>query len=146
MGARRADENASLVYMRRNAYSGCVPRLLPTTRAQRGDPELVLRAFAEPTRLRLLVLLAGGETCVCDLVATLELPQPAVSRHLAVLRKAGLVSVRKDGLWCWYTLAAAQSLMHGKLLECLTCCRSELNGLDASVRRCTSLRRGRRCC
>lgn len=113
---------------------------------RRDDPEILLRAFAEPTRLRILALLEGGETCVCDLVEALALPQPTVSRHLAVLRAAGLVSVRKEGLWCWYSLASAGGGLHRKLLECLRCCREEMPGLVAAMKRCSSLRAGRRCC
>ena len=51
----------------------------------------MFRAFSDRTRLRLLHLLRGGEGCVCDLVRVLGVPQPKVSRHLAYLRKAGLV-------------------------------------------------------
>ena len=53
--------------------------------------ELMFRAFSDPTRLRILGLLRGGERCVCELVDILRCPQPKASRHLAYLRKAGLV-------------------------------------------------------
>jgi ArsR family transcriptional regulator, arsenate/arsenite/antimonite-responsive transcriptional repressor len=59
----------------------------------------LLKAFADPVRLRLINLLAGrDEVCVCHLHEALELPQPTVSRHLAYLRKTGLVVGRKEGL------------------------------------------------
>ncbi len=61
-------------------------------------PDL-FRAFADPTRLRLLNLLLERELCVCDLCAVLDEIQPKVSRHLAYLRRAGLVTVRSDGNW-----------------------------------------------
>ena len=67
--------------------------------------ETVLKALADATRLRLLGLLAAGEVCVCDLHDSLRLPQPKVSRHLAYLRKAGLVETRRTGLWVYYRLA-----------------------------------------
>ncbi len=108
-------------------------------------PEEVVQAFAEPTRLRLLVLLTEGETCVCDLVTALGLPQPTVSRHLAVLRRVGLVQARKDGLWSWYSLRPPASSLHRKLIECLSCCREELPGLAREARRCSALRSDR-CC
>ena len=63
------------------------------------------RALADPTRLRILGLLLAGETCVCDIHDSLRLPQPTVSRHLAYLRRAGLVATRRDGLWVHYRLA-----------------------------------------
>ena len=84
--------------------------------------DLMFRAFSDRTRLRLLNLLRGGETCVCDLVDVLEVPQPKVSRHLAYLRRAGLVTARKDGYWMHYTLAPAATEFHKSLLDCLACC------------------------
>lgn len=68
--------------------------------------ETLFKALADDTRLRILALLRAGEICVCDIHGTLGLPQPTVSRHLAYLRKAGLVQGRKDGLWVHYRLAA----------------------------------------
>jgi ArsR family transcriptional regulator, arsenate/arsenite/antimonite-responsive transcriptional repressor len=65
------------------------------------------KALADPTRLRLLSLIAapdGGETCVCDLSAPLELSQPTISHHLRVLREAGLVTSDRRGTWVYYRL------------------------------------------
>jgi ArsR family transcriptional regulator len=62
-------------------------------------------ALSDATRLRILGLLADGETCVCHIHEALRLPQPTVSRHLAYLRRAGLVHTRRDGLWVHYRLA-----------------------------------------
>jgi ArsR family transcriptional regulator len=59
-------------------------------------------ALADPTRLRLLNLMAGGEVCVCYLVEVLRQSQPKISRHLAYLRKAGVVSARREGKWMHY--------------------------------------------
>src|SRR5437867_396847 len=70
-------------------------------------PDRLFRALADPTRLRILHLLQGGELCVGDLVKVLDVPQPTASRHLAYLRRARLVSVGKRGLWCFYALAPA---------------------------------------
>ena len=67
--------------------------------------ETVFKALADGTRLRIVALLQAGEICVCDIHGSLDLPQPTVSRHLAYLRKAGLVQGRKDGLWVHYRLA-----------------------------------------
>src|SRR5438876_4952983 len=67
--------------------------------------ERVLRALADPTRLRIVGLLAGGEICVCHIHESLRIPQPKASRHLAYLRRAGLVATRRDGLWVHYRLA-----------------------------------------
>jgi ArsR family transcriptional regulator, arsenate/arsenite/antimonite-responsive transcriptional repressor len=83
-----------------------------------------LAAFADPVRLRLLSLLCGDreEVCVCHLHGALELPQPTVSRHLAYLRKHGLVAGRKEGLWVHYRLAKPRSALHRILFGCLGSC------------------------
>ena len=67
--------------------------------------EQLFKALADDTRLRILALLAAGEICVCHIHGALGLPQPTVSRHLAYLRRAGLVATRKEGLWVRYRLA-----------------------------------------
>ena len=69
------------------------------------DLDLVFSALADETRRRILGLLASGEICVCHIHEALDVPQPTASRHLAHLRKAGLVSTRRDGLWVHYRLA-----------------------------------------
>ena len=77
----------------------------------------LFKACSDPVRLRLLNLLEGREVCVCHLHDALELPQPTVSRHLAYLRKTGLVTGRKDGLWVHYRLSKPTGELHRKLLE-----------------------------
>jgi ArsR family transcriptional regulator len=66
--------------------------------------EQLLKALADDTRLRILALIAGGEVCVCNIHGALGIPQPTASRHLAYLRRAGLVAGRRDGLWVHYRL------------------------------------------
>ncbi|MEW6331102.1 MAG: metalloregulator ArsR/SmtB family transcription factor [Pseudomonadota bacterium] len=62
-------------------------------------------ALADPTRLRCLLLLAShGELCVCELTHALDVSQPKISRHLAMLRETGIVSDRREGLWVHYRL------------------------------------------
>ena len=67
--------------------------------------ETVFKALADSTRLRILALLTTGEVCVCNVHDTLKIAQPKASRHLAYLRRAGLVETRRDGLWIHYRLA-----------------------------------------
>ena len=65
-----------------------------------------LLALSDPTRLRALALMAEeGEVCVCELVTALGEVQPKISRHLAVLRDAGLVTTRKDARWIHHAVA-----------------------------------------
>lgn len=70
----------------------------------------VLKALADPVRLRLFHLLSlGDELCVCHLTDALELPQSTVSRHLGVLRHAGLVETRRDGKWVHYRMTGDEA-------------------------------------
>jgi ArsR family transcriptional regulator len=108
--------------------------------------DLMFRAFSDRTRLRILALLRAGETCVCDLQSVLDVPQPKVSRHLAYLRKAGLVRVRKKGLWSYYTLAPARNAFHAKLLDCLVCCFKDVPELVGDAARIRGARRLSSCC
>lgn len=78
-----------------------------------------LRALAEPTRVRILRLLRGGPLCVGDLADVLGILQPNASRHLACLRRAGLVEDERRGGWTFYRLAPARPGFHRKLLELL---------------------------
>jgi ArsR family transcriptional regulator len=83
----------------------------------------MLKAFADPVRLRLLSLLADGrERCVCHLHEALRLPQPTVSRHLAYLRRQGVVAARKEGLWVHYRLAKPSSSLHRALVASVEKC------------------------
>src|SRR5436190_18976582 len=68
------------------------------------DPELFFAALADKTRLRLLNLLRDGEVCVCFFAGTLGTNNPKISRHLAYLKRAALVTARRDGKWMHYTL------------------------------------------
>lgn len=102
--------------------------------------ESVFRAFAEPTRLRVLNLLAEGELCVCDLCAVLEVPQPSVSRHLACLRKAGLVTMRREGKWKHYKLGSASDRLHRSLLKCVRNCLQEIDELQDDLARLRQIR------
>jgi ArsR family transcriptional regulator len=67
-------------------------------------------ALADPTRLRLLNLMNGREVCVCYFVEILKQSQPKISRHLAYLRKAGLVDARREGKWMHYKIAEFDSV------------------------------------
>jgi ArsR family transcriptional regulator len=66
--------------------------------------EGLFKALADATRLRILGLLLTGEVCVCDIHESLKIPQSKASRHLAYLRKSGLVETRREGLWVHYRL------------------------------------------
>jgi ArsR family transcriptional regulator len=100
-----------------------------------GSVDRMFRAFSDRTRLRILHLLLPGELCVCHIVDVLDLSQPKISRHLAYLRRTGLVLARKEGLWNYYRLAPAESAFHEKLLQCLGTCFREVPELTQDGRR-----------
>ena len=111
-----------------------------------GGVDAMFRAFSDRTRLRILHVLQGGELCVGDIVAVLQVPQPRISRHLAYLRKANLVLVRKSGLWSHYSLAPAQTPFHRKLLECLAKCFGEVPEVQADGARAARVKKSGGCC
>ncbi len=79
--------------------------------------DTLFKALADPTRLRILGLLVDGEVCVCHIHESLDVAQPKASRHLAYLRRAGLVCARKDGLWVHYRLAVFRDPVLQALLD-----------------------------
>ena len=81
-----------------------------------------LRALADPTRLRILALLGGGEVCVCHIHEALNVPQPTASRHLAYLRRAGLVDARREGMWVHYSLNKVQDDVLRTVVHTVTHC------------------------
>ena len=110
---------------------------MKTLAVQRVD--LMFRALSDRTRLRILHMLRGGELCVCHIVDVLGVPQPKASRHLAYLRKAGLVKARREGHWSYYRLAPTRTALHRKLVDCLGCCFDELPELAQDARRLKSI-------
>ena len=69
------------------------------------DRELFFRALADSTRLRIINLIGDQEVCVCFFVEILKTNQPKISRHLAYLRRAGIVAARREGIWMHYRIA-----------------------------------------
>ena len=70
-----------------------------------GGMELLFKALADRTRLRLLNLMGDDEVCVCFFVEVIRASQPKISRHLAYLRRAGVVAARREGKWMHYRVA-----------------------------------------
>ena len=82
--------------------------------------ETILRALADGTRLRIInLLLVENELCVCELTEALQMVQPKVSRHLAILREAGLVLDRREGLWIHYRIHPDLPAWANQLLEAM---------------------------
>ncbi|MFN0108901.1 MAG: ArsR/SmtB family transcription factor [Blastocatellia bacterium] len=101
----------------------------------------LLKACADQTRLRLLNLLATeGEICVCHLVDVLGTNQPKVSRHLAYLKRAGLVSDRKDSLWVHYRLSESLAEYAARVIGCVNDCCAESPEMQQDVIRLREVR------
>jgi ArsR family transcriptional regulator, arsenate/arsenite/antimonite-responsive transcriptional repressor len=79
--------------------------------------DVLFRALADTTRLRLLNLIADREICVCYFVEILRTGQPKISRHLAYLRKAGIVASRREGKWMHYRLTIPRDEVTARILR-----------------------------
>jgi ArsR family transcriptional regulator, arsenate/arsenite/antimonite-responsive transcriptional repressor len=102
------------------------------------DMELFFRALGDRTRLRLLNLMGDDEVCVCFLVEALKQTQPKISRHLAFLRRGGLVAARREGKWMHYRLSVPPDPDAQKLL--LTIRESLKNHLEMQMDRSRLMR------
>ena len=94
----------------------CTPRPAPRLR-HLDELTTLYGALADATRLRILSLLKDGEVCVCHIHGSLGVPQPTASRHLAYLRRVGLVAARRDGVWMHYSLARPRDPVASAVLD-----------------------------
>jgi ArsR family transcriptional regulator len=103
------------------------------------------KALADETRLRIVaLLLCSGELCVCDITATLQLPQSTVSRHLSYLKNAGWVTDRREGVWIVYALST-DDLMKTQLAGVLKQLLTELPVVAADLKKISSFAKGANC-
>jgi ArsR family transcriptional regulator len=90
--------------------------VVPRSR-QNVDLELLFRALADRTRLRLINLIAEREICVCYFTEVIGAPQPKISRHLAYLRRAGIVAARREGKWMHYRLTMPDDAAAARIVQ-----------------------------
>jgi ArsR family transcriptional regulator len=106
--------------------------------------EALFKALGDATRLRILGLLVNGEICVCHIYESLKIPQSKASRHLAYLRRSGLVETRRAGLWVHYRLAQTADPVVGAVADAV---RRALTTVDTVQKDTNRLRgRGVPCC
>ena len=105
--------------------------------------ETVFKALADATRLRILGLLLTGEVCVCHVHESLRISQPKASRHLAYLRRSGLVDTRRDGLWIYYRLAALEDPQIAAIQQAVACALTRADAVQRDIGR---LRKITGCC
>lgn len=100
------------------------------------DEAALFKVLGDLTRLRLAVLLAiQGETCVCMLAQALEEPDFKVSRHLGIMRSAGMVEARREGTWKYYKLAGPRHHLEQCLQQCFRDCLSDHKTVKADTKR-----------
>ena len=99
------------------------------------EMEGFFKALADATRLRILGLLLTGEVCVCDIHESLKITQPKASRHLAYLRRAGLVEARRDGLWMHYRLATLADPVLAAIGDAVRHALTHLEGVHRDAQR-----------
>ena len=105
--------------------------------------EHLFKALADATRLRILGLLLTGEVCVCHIHESLRIPQPKASRHLAYLRRTGLVDTRRQGLWIYYRLSDTSDPIVATIRQAVT---HALGHNDAVHRDANRLQKKTGCC
>ena len=110
---------------------------------QIGAMENLFKALADQTRLRILGLLLTGEVCVCHIHESLKIPQSKASRHLAYLRRSGLVETRRDGLWIHYRLGHLADPVLAALADAV---RHALTHIDSVRKDAERLQRKTGCC
>ena len=89
------------------------------------------KTLSDHTRLKILVMLSlKGELCVCNLAEALDSPEYGVSRHLALLKAAGLVEARREGTWMYYRIAPQEDELRNSVLEILVKNAKSLPGTD----------------
>jgi ArsR family transcriptional regulator len=110
---------------------------------QLNEMETLFKALADATRLRILGLLLTGEVCVCDIHESLKIPQPKASRHLAYLRRSGLVDTRREGLWIHYRLGTLTDPVMAAIVDAV---RHALTHVDSVQRDAERLQKRTGCC
>lgn len=107
------------------------------------EMETLFKALADATRLRILGLLLTGEICVCDIHESLKIPQSKASRHLAYLRRTGLVETRREGLWIHYRLGTLADPVMAAIMDAV---HHALGHTDTVQRDALRLQKRTGCC
>jgi ArsR family transcriptional regulator, arsenate/arsenite/antimonite-responsive transcriptional repressor len=105
--------------------------------------EDLFKALGDATRLRILGLLLTGEVCVCDIHESLKIPQSKASRHLAYLRRSGLVETRREGLWIHYRMGRLADPVLAAIADAV---RHALTHVDTVHRDAERLQKRTGCC
>ncbi len=89
------------------------------------DIALIFKAIGDNNRLQIIEMLSGGEKCACKLLERFEITQPTLSHHMKTLCDCGLVNVRKEGKWSYYSLNCKTLTEFKEYVESLSCCKTD---------------------
>jgi len=107
----------------------------------------LFKGISDPTRLDMVaLLLEHKELCVCDLMASLQLPQSTTSRHLAYLKRTGWLASRQEGIWSYYSLSSVLRLNNAELLATVSELIRRSKDMSAANRRLEELQQSKRPC
>ncbi len=110
-------------------YLAILPSMQPERMSRNKQRAAILKAMAHPSRLAMLEALADGEMCVCELQKIVGADMSTVSKHLSVMKAAGLLEDRKEGLWVHYRLRCPC------VLRFMDCVETVLNSNEAKAQR-----------
>jgi len=100
------------------------------------DESALFKVLSDPTRLRLAVLLSiRGKTCVCNLAQSLNEADFKISRHLGIMRSAGMIKARRQGTWIYYELVKPRTKLEECLQDCFRGCLADRNVVKAALKR-----------
>ncbi len=90
---------------------------------------IICKALSDENRLKIVEMLTGGEMCACNLLNELAITQPTLSHHMKVLNECNLVTIRKEGKWCHYSLNCKTLTAFREYINSLTCiCSTDQKG------------------
>ena len=96
----------------------------------------ICKALGDPNRLKIIKLLTDGEQCACKLLEDFQITQPTLSHHMKILSETGLVSVRKEGKWTYYSISCCMFKEFKSYFEAITCYRDRHDGIVEGKKRC----------
>ena len=96
----------------------------------------ICKALGDTNRLKIIKLLTDGEQCACKLLEDFQITQPTLSHHMKILSETGLVSVRKEGKWTYYSISCSMFKEFKSYFEAITCYRDRHDGVVEGKKSC----------
>lgn len=93
----------------------------------------ICKALGDPTRLKIICLLTNGEQCACQLLEAFQITQPTLSHHMKILSETGLVQVRREGKWAYYSIHCCMFKEFKSYFEDITCWKDRMNNGESAT-------------